>query len=261
MDSRLNKVFGANSPFLYVRGSVLANTAIRHRMAASKLGGSKVESVDTGHDSDGRPFDPDRDAAPFLPSLAGTPGARRNNFTAAEVCYELSEQDWAEIASLVDGRTADELKAWRDGQLTPANVGWANYQHFQRQIRGPSTLRWLILTHQKAADAVTVHSRAHCTPQATSRRTCRGLAWEHTTAWRDGNSLAVPVTDYSDWITVEQACARYEIAAEEFKRKAAENRIRRSYWDAAGVGRLAAYHPGDVQKLFLNFPKIDVNGA
>jgi hypothetical protein len=168
-DSRLKATFAANSPFLFLRASVLDKTAIRHSVTASRLGGNKVESLDTGRDSDRRPLGPDGDWHKNL---------------ALDVCSSLSENDWSEIASRVDARTAEELKAWRAGQLTPKIVGEANYRHFYRQMEGPSVLRWLIVTRRKTAGVVAVRSRWG--PQPTSYCSRNGLTWDHV---RDNHEL------------------------------------------------------------------------
>lgn len=190
---RVNDILRANDPFLYVRASVRDKISIRHlggsaypveKIRHMVANGKAVVGCDPSRDMDaqGKNLTADLTLAPWQKSLLGTPGAKRSNFAAAELCYTLDTDAWAEIAAQLkraDKRTATELEAYLRGDLKSDDA--RAYMHLRRQIEGPSRLRWLILAQQR-------NGAVHKEPQI-NRQTPSGIptsfwtageGWQHT---------------------------------------------------------------------------------
>lgn len=253
-EARRRAAFEANSPLLYTRTSVLEKVEIRHRTKSLRANGKAVLALESGDGADG-PSGYDRTVSPWLPSLVDGRSNCRSNFLAAELCYELSEQEWCEITLQLDQRTAEELKAWRDGKLI--DTGKKNYQHFWRQMHGPSKLAWLIMAHRKnggghedyCARSNRNSERAAAGWGAPTSFFVPGIGWQHAPiagAWD-----MPPVVDYSGWLTTEQVSSRFEVNHKSLGQLADEGRVRRTFWDVPGtLDRVPIFNPDDVHEIF-----------
>jgi hypothetical protein len=121
---RLAKIFQADEPILFVRGTILQEAGFIHRDKRRPLV------------ADGQPIvSLDYEGGSALDRILQSPGGPL-------IGRSLDKRAWAEIAEQLDIRTAEELRAYLAGEL---KSGSANYKHFKRQVDRPSRLGLLIL--------------------------------------------------------------------------------------------------------------------